>query len=71
MTEYQFLGSKTAHLPYRPGGVYQLRVRPGRWRERMRGWNFIIEEPYYCPYTSMETFMQNWQLVSLEVRNDG
>lgn len=63
MTEYQFMGSKTANLPYRPGEVYRLQVRPGGWLERMRGWNFIIEAPFFCPYTSMEAFMRNWQLV--------
>lgn len=36
----------------------------------MRGWNFIIEAPFLCPYTSKETFLQNWQLVDEEGEND-
>ena len=72
--KYKFLGKPDKIFPQlKTGKFYELEVEEVRVRflENPKGWLFGMTKPYVvsglgllrCPYSSWETFYQNWELV--------
>lgn len=61
---YKFIGNTEYGLGYKNGKKYTLEVRDRKLYERLLShynWRVIIESPIFCPYTSWETFYENWE----------
>ncbi len=70
MKQYKFIGSTTQGMGFVNGHVYDLdvveRSRFDRVIDRVlppfvpTSWRVFIKYPRFVPYTSMETFRENW-----------
>ena len=66
--KYKFLGKPDFRLPnIMTGKVYELEVVERQWglKDMITGtYHPQIISPFGCPYTSWETFYQNWKPIT-------
>ena len=62
---YEFLGKPDSIFPrLETGKVYLLTVKEnGPIISLFKGWKIEIVQPFWCPYDTLETFMQNWRRI--------
>ena len=60
--KYKFIGMDGS-LGYRKGQIYNLKIRIPMAHEYNAGWIIIIQSPNFCPYRTIEAFLDNWEYV--------
>jgi len=54
---YKFIGKPDKVFPFlETGEIYSLEVRTTFFTKEI-----VIDKPFFCPYSSWETFYQNWE----------
>jgi len=67
MHRFRFIGDTHEGVGYVDGSTYDLLIDEPNFLQRLIGghldWRVTIISPIFCPYTSWESFNQNWQEV--------
>lgn len=68
MKRYKFIGDTRRGMGFINGHAYDLQItKPNPVQRFLSGhmdWRVIILLPRFCPYSSEETFNQNWEFVA-------
>lgn len=61
--KYKFLGKSDFNFPnLKTGKVYNLQIISYDWLGKLvTGFEVEIKSPFWCPYSSWETFYKNWK----------
>jgi len=60
--KYKFIG-QDGSMGLVNNKTYELTVRKPSLADKLKGWEVIVTDPVYCPYSSYITFYENWQLI--------